>query len=408
MKKSLILTGLFIGLLTGCAPSVTPSPPPAGPPAPTARPVAHAQATASAVSSSPPAATLSPPNDLTFSPIAPLAEPIAPLTRSFVKVTLPGVKRGVTALDGRGPNDLWILTQEEMTDRIGVTVGGEVFQYDGSKVKAYGHACAFSVFGNVMVSQDAVVVLGFRPWSRGVYTSFRAALLPSGIWNCDDDNGGYWMGLTSTTGDHVWELSWQGRSGSLRASGGPEVRLPVEDPSSDEHGEDRPLLIQGISMRGTDNGYMVRKGGDGRPWFYRFNGVAWAPLAPLDKHMAVADMFTAGADDVWIAIRWNGQEEGPANDLLHWDGKTLALVAVPAAFAVRQVGADSPDNVWFGGEGSTLYQWDGKILRRGSAPFAVGDMWVGKGEIWLAPALSDDGSPIGLVAKATPLKGATP
>ena len=396
------LAGLL--LASGCAGAPPPPEVPAAV-APTAPPAASGDATPPVASS---AATAAPPPVATFSipRPPPPAEPLAPLTRTFTTVKLPGVKRSIVSVEGRGPNDLWFMTYEEQTDQYARTVGGDVLHYDGKRIKSHGHPCPYSMFGGIVVSGDAVVALGYRPWSRGVAPSFRASLVKDSTWNCEEDRGGYSAGITTTSGDHVWELSCRSDDCRLEASGGPSVPLPSDHPSFDAKKQDAPDAIQAIWMRGLDDGWMVRSGDDGRSWLLRYNGVTWTAVAPLEEGMYGNGLWAEG-NDVWILVGWSA-DDGLATDLLRYDGRSFSYVPVPKGFSTRRVRGASGRDLWFSGAGKALYQWDGAALHQGEGPFEVDDLWAGPGgEVWLVgPPTDNGGPPAGTVARALPLPAA--
>lgn len=385
-------------LATGCGGApVPPDPPPSV--APVKVPVA--------APTPPAAAPVASPTSLPTPP--PLAEPLPALTRSFVSVTLPGIQRTINAISGRGPDDIWFLTREEIVD-FARTVGGEIFQYDGKRVKAHGHPCAASIFGDLVVGKDAVVAMGYLPWSRGVYPYFRASLDRNGTWNCDEDHGGYPTGLTRSDGEHVWELGCFGDNCRLEASGGPAVSVPSYHVTFAGRGESQPPPISALWMQGLDDGWMVHEDDDRRRRLVRYNGVTWVPVAVLDADLFAVDMWADEDDHVWLTARRGGDDSDPANTLLRFDGQKLSIVAVPPKFTTRKVRGTGARDVWFTGDGKKLYQWDGEQLRAGEAPFAVDELWAAPGgEVWFSgPEPSEGGPPPGVVAHTVPLPGKSP
>ena len=402
---SLAASFAALALAAGCAGSAPPPESPAGSGAPVTPAAARPQASSApaltgTAAPPPPLAAGASLHTVSIPVPPPPAEPPGPLTRTFTTVTLPGVKRSLVSVEGRGPNDLWFLTYEEHTERFAETVGGEVLHFDGKRVKSHGHPCSASMFGSIVVSRDAVVALGYRPWSRGVAPRFRASLVKDRTWNCDEDDGGYTMGLTTSAGDHVWELSCHGDDCRLRASGGPPAPLPTDHPSFGDRGESRDMAVQALFLRGLDDGWMVRVSEDRRPWLLRFNGVTWRAVAALEEGMFANDLWAEG-EDVWIVLG-RGSSDAPSRELLRWNGKALSLLPVPKGFTIHAVRAHHGKEVWFTGEGRTLYQWDGAALRRGEAPFEVNDLWAGPGgEVWIVgPPTEVGGPPPGTVARA--------
>ena len=410
-REPLVLASLL--LAAGCGAAPPPPPPLPEAPAGTAAtaPTAAPRPTTSAAAKAAPDGAPPPAQSTHGIPIPPrLTEPLAPLTRTFTTVTLPGVKESIAAVEGRGLNDVWFLTDEQINGyQIGSTTGGEVLQYDGKRVKSHGHACTYSTFRGLSVSRDAVVVVGTRPWSRGVHPAFRASLVKDRTWNCEEDRGGHSLGITTSSGEQVWELSCDHMGCRLEASGGPSAPLPSEHPSLATKKKDSPWTnpVQALWMRGPGDGWMVRTGVDQHPWLFRYNGVDWTPLARLGQGWKIEDMW-GDETDVWMVLHFDDDAKAPARDLVRWNGRALSLQAVPDGFEIRSMHAAHGRDVWFYGVGRTLYQWDGTQLRQGDAPFEVVDLWAGPGgELWLVgPTVDSGGPPVGVVARALPLPAA--
>jgi hypothetical protein len=123
---------------------------------------------------------------------------------------------------------------------------------------------------------------------------------------------------------------------------------------------------------------------DRRLWLHRYNGVTWAPVATIDKDLWVVDLWVDEEGHPWLTARRGEKWDDPATTVLRFDGHALRSLPVPASFATRFVRGTSSSDVWFAGAGSKVYQWDGKQLRQGPAPFDASDVWSSPGgEVWL-------------------------
>jgi hypothetical protein len=390
-------------LFTGCGVAV---PPLAAAPA-----SAAPSATAAPVASPPASAAVARPAFYLNAPASPplvlppaLAEPLPPLSRPFVSVTLPGIRGMLASVSGRSSQDLWFLSDEETAPADLMSGAGVVFHYDGKKVKSYGQPCARALFGSVAVSKDSVLAMGSRPWTRGVWPHFRAALLANGKWDCYGDT--VVGGLTVSSGDHLWKASCVGDPWlcHIEVEGGPAIALPFFDGSFRDR-EAHPPEPLAMAMRAADDGWMVLGGDDSRQWLVHYNGVTWEPRAGLDEGLEVVDLWVDGEGHVWMTARRGKQAtssvvQGPAdyawetdthsndnaeaNLILRFDGHTLSALAVPASFKTQLVRGSGPQDVWFVGLDRTVYQWDGTQLRQGEAPLLVLDAWMSPGgELWL-------------------------
>ena len=318
-------------------------------------------------------------------------EPLPPLTAPLVEVTLPKVGGRLVSVTGRGPGDLWFVSDEEVSDPRAPwhVEEGMVIHSDGKRVLSSEHPCGGSYFHSVVASKTVVAASGLLGWVRGIPPNYRAHLGSSKSWTCDQGEGEtFQRSMTVAAGDDVWELdcTWGCR---LSVRGGPPASLPSFDPSYVREPDpqsfvDHTYMPSALWMLGRDEGWMTHDGGDGREWLLRYNGATWAPVAKLEPGLAGIDLWADGASRVWITARRGGKDDEPANKLLVWDGRSLGAVPVPASFATRLVRGTGPSDVWFVGAGMKAYQWDGQRLHEGEAPFDAVDAWAAPGgEVWL-------------------------
>jgi hypothetical protein len=148
-------------------------------------------------------------------------------------------------------------------------------------------------------------------------------------------------------------------------------------------------------MSGAADGWLVHEGEDGRDWLFRWNGVTWTALAPLAEGTHALDVWGDSEGNAWIPLRTTEEEQDPATALLHWDGHTLAHLAVPASFKVGIVRGTTPRDVWLFGPERRIYHFDGAQLRQGKATFEVADAWgAPDGDLWIVGGqAATDGAP---------------
>jgi hypothetical protein len=138
-------------------------------------------------------------------------------------------------------------------------------------------------------------------------------------------------------------------------------------------------------MRGAADGWMVHEGGDGNPWLFRFNGVAWARRLPLPLGLNIVDLWADDEGQAWLALRRGGKDGDPADILARTDGQAYTALAVPKSFAIQTIRGSGAKDIWFLGDNRKVYQFDGKQLRQGAAPFPVADAWGSPdGDVWFA------------------------
>lgn len=315
------------------------------------------------------------------------AEPLPPLTRPFVTVTLPGVSGALVGVHGRGPRDIWFLTDEEFDDgHYHISQGGLV-HHDGNRViKQHRPDCMGAQYSGILTDRDSVLLTGMNAYTRGV-SQMTVSLTRKGQWVC---GWGY-----STTHVSPGELAWTAMCGSrggsdcfLTRADGRAAPLPSHAFAADTE-EAAPLGIGVLWMRGLDDGWMTSLGKEA--WLFRYNGVTWAPQAALGNGVEALDMWVDEEEGyVWLLAHRASAEQKGEDMVLRFDGRALHALPLPPGFAASRVIGTGPRDVWFVGEGRAVYQWDGERLRQGQAPFAVSDAWAARGgEVWIVGAGSE-------------------
>jgi hypothetical protein len=341
--------------------------------------------------------------------VPPLAGPLPPLTRPLVPVLLLQTKAGIVhvpqgaskrrewvgltppeiiSIHGRSPQDVWFLTGE-----------GVVFQDNGERiVSRHVRPCGWGEhiesnsagtrFYQIVVDKESVRVLGeSRDLNTRIGGDVTATLSKLGKWSCKSE--GLVPAIATSSGEHTWKAAHNFSDDlcRLRVSDGPCASAPAWAPSFVEPSGD--AIDMGVHhtalwMHGLDDGWMVTWGGDGRQWLHRYNGVAWAPVATIEKGIRVIDMWADEERHAWLTVRRGDGRDGPANLVLRFDGDALRPLPVPASFATGLVRGTGPRDVWFAGAGRTVYQWDGERLRQGEAPFDASYAWSSPGgEVWM-------------------------
>jgi len=310
------------------------------------------------------------------------AVPLPPLTRPFVTVALPGVEGALVSVDGRGPRDMWFLTDEEIQAGYFAQVG-RLIHYDGKRVRdKILPGCSGAAFGGLYVDRDSVRLVGTNLYTRGV-SRMTASLSKDGKWGC---SFAYSTPITAPD-EPAWTLtcgSSEGNDCFLRRADGRTAPLPVRR-TSQPGGQDEPAPAWGLRMRGEDEGWMATSDGDGRTLLLRYNGVAWVPEARLDEGADMLGMWIDEEGGAWFTVRLGGSDDDPVIGVRRWDGHALHAVPVPAGFGATLVTGTSARDVWFIGDTRTIYQWDGERLRQGEQPFdVVQGVWAAPGgELWL-------------------------
>ena len=373
---------LCAGLLVAACGGEVP-PPAASPPLPSPAPRVEAPSPVPPPPASPSLAVSPPTPQAARAAAQPLAEPLLPLTRPFVTVQLAGVDAELVSVGGRGPRDLWFLTPEEGGEKFHPTIG-QVIHHDGKRLLERIVPCPAYAYGRLFVARDEVLVEGANMYFRGVAGHVWASVGGGG----KDCNGiEFSSGLAvAASGGRAWRLAcdYGGGRCSLQASGAPEAALPRVYPSLGA-AEEELGGVEALWMRADDDGWMAHRDEDGRALLLRYNGVTWTPRAVLDDGLEVANLWVDEDGLVWLAARPSGGAwNAPATAVLRFDGRALAEVAVPPAFAARFVRATGARDVWFLGAGVDVYQWDGQRMRQGKAPFVAADAWAAPGgEVWI-------------------------
>jgi hypothetical protein len=296
-------------------------------------------------------------------------------------VTLPGVVGELVGVHGRGPRDIWFLTNEliplpHYRSKLGVAV-----HYDGKRVvKKHVPSCWSGHFSTIVTDRDRVLLQGMDPYVRGV-AQMTASLSRDGKWGCEHA----YSTLHVSPGEPAWTLACSSIDRAdcfLTRADGRAAPLPTVHASFGSGGQATTLSAGSLWMRGLDDGWMTSPAGDGSEWLLRYNGVTWAPQAALGEGAEVLDMWVDEEGHVWLLVK--GGKEDPGTKALRFDGRALHALPVPAHFAASRVTGTGPRDVWFVGAGLEVYQWDGERLRQGEAPFKVGDAWSAPGgELWI-------------------------
>jgi hypothetical protein len=164
--------------------------------------------------------------------------------------------------------------------------------------------------------------------------------------------------------------------------------------------EPRALRTRYWQIRGDDDGWMVLDGEPERPQLLRYNGVTWRVVSPLDD-LDITGMWVDPEGHPWLTA------EGA---LVRSDGVTTTRLPVTEAFAPTTITGTSARDVWFFGPGKQVHQWDGERLRRGEAPFEVGNAWAApNGEVWITGRWDHENyaatTGAGVVARSAALPG---
>jgi len=301
----------------------------------------------------------------------------------------------IISIHGRNPHDIWFLTEDQT-----------VLHDDGKRiVDRYVEPCGWGNYGDteggvstrfaqILVDKEKVHVLGE---SRDPYTRVGGDLTATlsknnKKWSCKEQ--GITPALAASFGDHTWKLAHNMASAAcrLRALDGPCASPPSWAPSyAEPSGDAVDMGIDSIAlwMFGVDDGFIVTFDDEGRLWIHRYNGVAWSPVAALDKEIRIMNLWADDERHLWLTARRGGHWGDPATMILHFDGKALRALPVPASFKTRFVHGTSARDVWFFGAAGKVYQWDGETLRQGAVSSDASDGWSSLGgEVWL---VSKDG-----------------
>ena len=287
----------------------------------------------------------------------------------------------ILAVAARNSKDIWILTDS-----------GVVLQDDGKQITfrqakpcGWGEANADSGWlgsrlYNIVVDEAHVHVFGeYRDTNTRVGGERRASLARNGKWTCSE---------RSLVPDHLHAsgtLTWRAahnmdddacRIGSLagHCTSGPRFAPTHIDPPRD--GIDMGIYNVALWMHAPDDGWVVTKDELFQPVLYRFNGVTWAKVVKFDEGQHIHAMWADEQHHVWLTAGAGRPWESHATMLLRYDGKTLAQMPTPASFSTRIVRGSSSRNVWFGGAGDMVYQWDGSRLRQAQLSGDVGSISV--------------------------------
>lgn len=343
----------FVGCLAACAPHppaivrppsplpvVTPDPPA---PTPATRPI--------------PESSGSTPTPIERPILQEALGPVEGVTLTTIK--LPAVS-SLVDVDGRDADDVFVLSSS-----------AEVLEIVGGKARSLGapscpqprpYAIAGETyepgFYSVQPAKTGVGLVGYvTRYGRGSWTeAYDAASLPGGRWACG----------VSGPSPLVPRWSWG---------------LPGY-PSISFDGRPVPKTFEWNS---GDSIELTWTGGAAHAWvsfsragLVEFDGTAWwrRPSPPFRYLDAIAD---DDAGTTWAL----GDMEDKSIAIARWNGETWSLLPVPTDFSASQIlvaGAVT----WFFGQ-ATWYAWDGRSLRRLSAPIEAGDVWLSPtGDVWVA------------------------
>ncbi len=313
-----------------------------------------------------------------------------PLPRAFVKVALADVHGALIGVRGRTARDVWFLSDEEFTSPLRTYQSGQgvLVHYDGKGVieQIRPLACYGAAFTSLEIGPEGVFLAGANYMSRGI--SQETALLPRrGDWQC-------YRTLQTVRGvpgrpsvSLACSTPAQWTDCRLRAAGGARYPSPVRAEIVDGREQVASVLPPGVTVVAPDDAFAVLRDDEGRNLLHRLNGVTWAP---------VADLGDLDAPAIWVDEQRSAWIAGPGA-ALRVDGRTLERIAVPDDFAPTLVLGSSRRDVWFFA-GWDVFQFDGKVIHRGKAPFEVKDAWVAPdGEVWIVGA-GGEKAPKGLAA----------
>lgn len=356
-------------LLAGCEgalpPAETPAPPPAPPP-----PVATAPVV------TPPALRLVAVDAVAEEPSPPLPEPLGAITRSFERVALPASVGAIEAVGGRDARHVWM-----------VSASFDLLSWDGARLsRAKAPSCPFHYeinlgggtqryvyeprYTRLTVTSDEIVLGGLRPQigPRGSYALDVEARSRTGKgkWICHE-TGGVFPPIERIAGTARLHMRVSTSKG-LTIDGRP-APLPADE------------MNEGVDLggRAADDLWLWSTELD-RVW--QGNGVAWQ-LRPT-RLAQLIDVWLDEAGHPWVL----GVDARQRGVVLRWDDdagtwKRLPIQDVAGAELIRGAGRE----LWLIG-GTYVYHWDGRVLRRASAPVAkVKGAWISaSGELWIVGA----------------------
>jgi hypothetical protein len=99
----------------------------------------------------------------------------------------------------------------------------------------------------------------------------------------------------------------------------------------------------------------------------------------------LAAVWGTGADDVWAV--------GSEGAIVHWDGKTLKIVASSTSRSLHAISGTGPDDIWAGGEEGTTLHWDGTrfdFVERWEKETFLGITAIAPDNVWIVGVVPVD------------------
>lgn len=307
---------------------------------------------------------------------------------SAEKAPVGSVPAKIVAITGRNSKDIWMLTDT-----------GVVLQDDGTDIKfRQAKPCKWGEFNreynevgvhlhNIVADENEVHVFGeYRDMNTRIGGERRATLARDGKWKCTER--GLVPDITQSSGALTWRAAYNMDGDACRISSsaghcmsGPRFSPTHQDPIRDSI--DMGIHNIGMWMYGPDDGFVLTMDEYFEATLYRFNGVAWTKQATVDNDLSVHSMWADEQRHVWFAAGTGSRWDAPATQILRFDGKTISPIATPKSFTTKMVRGHSSKDIWFGGQGDVVYQWDGARLRQGKLPGGgeVSDMWVSSDDV---------------------------
>jgi hypothetical protein len=319
----------------------------------------------------------------------PLAEPLAKLTRNVEVLSLPGLKSKVVSTHGRGPNDVWILTEDEIVHFNGTKIDERTKTpcgFRGSREGGYG-----TTLYRILVDHDRVFAIGgYRDPNSRIGNDATIARVSQGRWNCRAAPEDLVPEFVQSDGQRVWRLVHNMSSADCRMLSSTGACAPPIDfawsyrqPITDAI--DMGVATTALWMMGDTDGWMMTWEPNKRSVLERYNGVDWKPVAWIAPTISVSSLWGDETGRAWVTARRGHSWDGPADRVFRLDNGELKEIAVPKSFGTKIVRGTSSHDVWFVGGTGKVYQWDGDVLRQGFVPFVPDEAWSSPGgEVWMS------------------------